>query len=498
MQLRRTFRKGIDMNDNNKLISKRFVGAVVALAAVTIVFLLNVISNAIGQSGPDALNDGAHLPTVANEEHGAGASTGLKTELPGQGSQTEDPAITLPEGTVGDDNGADDPQSSDAARHEPAEPAEPIEPDEPDEPAPVSVANLSEHDEELSGELGRIARSFNCVSASLAAFDGASGYFTYQYGFADVGARRNVEEETKFRIASLSKLIVVILAMTLVEEGLLDLDADISDYLGFEAKNPFFPDTPITSRMLMQHTSSIYDTGAFQSGRQAYAADTTRRLLNDSTVHRERQPGTLHEYSDFGYAVLVAVCEEASGKLLDEIAAEALFRPMGIDAAFAPVNLQNKNLATLYNSSHNQSRSVQTQLNHGASGALGHQHNLGIGNLTISALDFTRILVMLTEKGVYSGVRIISEESVREIHNTNVAAEHYRQGLSTRFQANAFMGEGVYWHTGSAYGVFTQFMYCMDTGRAVVAVTTGTRGEREPNGMIKVCLALSEPVWRPS
>ena len=476
------------MNDRIHGVWRWLAGAAVALAVVAIVFLFNILSNSIGQTNPETPDADAPSSFVIDEESDLSASSEQNAQLTGNQASSEqgDEPIT-------NDTHPEEPEITDNDNDEP--PLDDTPTDEQPEPIELSVANVSESDSGLTDILDGIARDFNCVSVSLAFFDGASEYRTYQYGFADISARRYVEEETKFRIASLGKFVVVILAMTLVEEGKLDLDTDISEYLGYEARNPFFPETPITSRMLMQHTSSIYDDGAFQSGRRAYEADTTRTLLNMSTAHRERQPGTLHEYSDFAYAVLAAVCEGVSGKLLDELAAEALFEPMGIDAAFAAGNLNNKNLATLYNSSHSQTRSVQTQLNQGASNELGHQHNLAIGNLTISALDYAKILKMLTDGGVYDGVRVLSEASVREIHNTDVAAEYYQQGLSTRFQDKAFMGKGVYWHTGSAYGIFTQFMYCLDTGKVVVVITTGTSGAREPNGMIKACLALSEPVW---
>ena len=405
-----------------------------------------------------------------------------------------------------------DPEEADT----PAQPPKPTEPHEPPEPTDepgangehnpgtgyeppgaidLPVVSINNTDEELSELLAGAASRFNSVAVSLASFDRENGYFTYQYGYADVSERRLIEEQTKIRVASLTKLVVVILAMNLVESGKLDLDTDISTYLGYAVRNPHYPGTPITTRMLMQHTSSLYDTGAFRSGNVAYEANTTRNLLNDSTVHRDREPGTQHEYSDFAYTVLGAVCESVSGKLLDTLAGEVLFAPLGIDAAFAPVNLKNKNLAALYNSNHAVSRSVQAQLNHSASGVLGHQHNLAVGNLTVSTLDYARILNMLINGGVYNGVRVLSEKSVNDIHNTNVAAEHYEQGLSVRYQEEAFMGGGVYWHTGSAYGTFAQFMYCIDTGRIVVVVATGVNGEREPNGMIKACLALAELVW---
>jgi CubicO group peptidase (beta-lactamase class C family) len=68
-----------------------------------------------------------------------------------------------------------------------------------------------------------------------------------------------VDEYSMFRIASISKLVAAVGIMQQVEAGTIDLDEDVSTYLGFTLRNPNFPDVPITCRHLMSHTSSIRD-----------------------------------------------------------------------------------------------------------------------------------------------------------------------------------------------------------------------------------------------
>ncbi|MEI6873889.1 MAG: serine hydrolase domain-containing protein, partial [Spirochaetota bacterium] len=80
------------------------------------------------------------------------------------------------------------------------------------------------------------------------------GYFGYR-GFDATGrrGRLSVDRETRFRVASLSKPVTAIGALRLTEKGLLDLDADVSGYLGFPLRNPHYPDAVITTRMLLSH-----------------------------------------------------------------------------------------------------------------------------------------------------------------------------------------------------------------------------------------------------
>ena len=72
-----------------------------------------------------------------------------------------------------------------------------------------------------------------------------------------------VDGRTLFRVASISKLVVALGVLRLVEERKLDLDRDVSDPLGWRLRNPHFPDAPVTLRHLLTHTSSLRDSGGY-------------------------------------------------------------------------------------------------------------------------------------------------------------------------------------------------------------------------------------------
>jgi len=113
-------------------------------------------------------------------------------------------------------------------------------------------------------------------------------------------------------------------------------------------------------------------------------------------------------------------------------------------------------------------------------------------------IDYARIMAMLGNNGILNEVRILSTASVRAIHRADVEGAAYEQGLGTRFSVGSFLpGEGFYWHTGSAYGVYAQYLYTMQQGsnRGVVVVTTGATTDREPNGMVSICTDLSAIAW---
>jgi CubicO group peptidase (beta-lactamase class C family) len=91
--------------------------------------------------------------------------------------------------------------------------------------------------------------------------DFTSDSITPEIVAGDAGvAGRAVTIDDPARVASISKLVVAIGVMRLVEQGKLDLDRDVNDYLGWRVRNPAFPDAPITLRALLSHQSGLRDT----------------------------------------------------------------------------------------------------------------------------------------------------------------------------------------------------------------------------------------------
>ena len=432
----------------------------------------------------------------------------ISRNLASNGSQEQNSTVEeTPEATEPESINGLDPDHDIDLDTEPDPDPEPLPEPEPSpdpDPEPEAmqedrVLDISEHDPDLADRLDEIAEEYNCAAVSLVIYDGDTGeYYTYHYGYADIQENHAIDENTKFRVASLSKLTTVLCAMVLVDEGELDLDEDISTYLGYNVTNRNHPDTPITTRMLMQHTSSIFDSDAFDSSRSRNSSRSNRQLLDAGSSFRNRRPGLRFEYTNLGYSILAAVCEMISGKSINTLSREVLFTPLGIDAAYVPSKLTyTGNIAVIYNSRHSVSRSVQSQLDITESATLGHDNHLAQGNLTISAIDYAKILAMLRNDGILHGIRVLSPEAVKAIHDTDVTGVTYDQGLGTRYSNGSFIsGEGSFWHTGSAYGTFAQYIYSADiNNRGVVVVTTGSNTERRSSGLLQVCTDLSVLVW---
>lgn len=165
-----------------------------------------------------------------------------------------------------------------------------------------------------------------------------------------------VDPETRWRVASISKPVVALGAMSLVAKGLLDLDKDVSDYLGYALRNPNFPEEAITTRMLLGHTSSLRDAGFYYpplghsvqdllipGGR--YFEEGRHFAPSDPFVNKA--PGFFYSYCNLGYGVLGGIIERVTGKRFDFFMKETIFVPLGIDGGFNPTLLSDQGFRSL-------------------------------------------------------------------------------------------------------------------------------------------------------
>ncbi len=150
-------------------------------------------------------------------------------------------------------------------------------------------------------------------------------------GMADRDTGRAVKGDDPVRVASVSKLVVALGVMRLVEAGKLDLDRDASAYLGWPLRHPGFPEVPVTLRMLLSHTSGLRDDADYAIP----LGDTVRARLGDPRAwDGEHKPGLFFRYTNLNFPVVASVMEAATGERFDRLMARLVFVPLKIDACY--------------------------------------------------------------------------------------------------------------------------------------------------------------------
>lgn len=150
-------------------------------------------------------------------------------------------------------------------------------------------------------------------------------------GLADRTSGRPLTPDDPVRVASVSKLIVALGVLRLVEAGKLDLDRDVSDYLGWRLRHPAYPDRPISLAQLLGHRSGLNDDTNYAL---PLDADLETALRDPAAWDKARPPGGDFAYANFNYPVVAAVVEGVTSERFDKAMTRIVFRPLGLDACF--------------------------------------------------------------------------------------------------------------------------------------------------------------------
>ncbi len=150
-------------------------------------------------------------------------------------------------------------------------------------------------------------------------------------GLAERASGRALTVNDPVRVASVSKLVVGLGVMRLVEQRRLDLDQDVSRWLGWPLRNPAYPERPITLRFLLSHRSGLTDASdeAIPPGQTVQQA--THR---PGAFDRSHPPGDYFRYANLNFVVIGAVMERATGERFDRLMRRLVLRPLGMQACF--------------------------------------------------------------------------------------------------------------------------------------------------------------------
>ena len=168
-------------------------------------------------------------------------------------------------------------------------------------------------------------------AAARVSFAGAQIKTARASGLADRATARRTRLDDPVRIASISKLAVAMAVMRLVEAGRLDLDRDVSAYLGWRLRNPGHPDYLISLRQLLSHMSGIRDGADYAL---ALDDDLPGHLHHSTAWDAGHRPGSYFSYANLNFPIVAAAMEGATGERFDRLMARLVFAPLKIDACF--------------------------------------------------------------------------------------------------------------------------------------------------------------------
>lgn len=305
------------------------------------------------------------------------------------------------------------------------------------------------------------------------------------YGQADIRNNVPMSLDGIMNIGSISKTFTTTAAMQLWEEGLLDLDADINEYLGFEIRNPSYPDKPITIFQILTHASSIQDGKAYS---HSYSCGDAEISLNDWIYNNltpegmyyykgdnfgNWSPGDKERYSNVAFGLLGLIIEKVANQPFNEYCKENIFEPLGmgntgwflseIDTSkhikpYAYVT--KKSRIDLLRNKKLYPKESEFKVGRYVENCLYSFPNYPDGLVRTSIRELSQYLIAMMNGGELKGARILSKETVDKMLSLQITGND-SQGLCWQtFKFESLSGSNTLWgHTGGDPGITTYLFF---------------------------------------
>lgn len=352
----------------------------------------------------------------------------------------------------------------------------------------------------------------------------------FHFGLRDNTRQLAMDENSKYRIASISKTFTALGLMKLNEQGLFDLDDNISDYMGYEIKNPNHPNVPITFRMLLSHRASLQDGSGYNGFLSATFSQNPVPNISQllipgganytANMWRQETPGTYFAYSNATFGLIGTLIEKISGQRFDLFMQEQILNPLGITGSYNVTLLPDiDDVAVIYR---NQSGWTPQVDNY--QGVMPSPMNLdgyvpgtnGLlfgpqGSLRASAAELGKMLKLFisegqSPEGLFTSETLAAMRVIEWNYSGNNGDNYYglfnRWGLGMH-HANTIADDQIClnqgWgtfigHPGEAYGLVSDAYFNEENEVAVVFMHNGIFGGHQ-NGTQSIYYTVEEDIF---
>ena len=271
-------------------------------------------------------------------------------------------------------------------------------------------------------------------------------------GWSDAENHVAMRRDTLFKMASNTKPVIATAVLKLAEQGLLELDASVGDYIPSWKTEAT---AGVTVRQLLCHTSGLRIPGVFvkpllpKSEARPDAPSLAAEVDRFSEIGVEAVPGSSFSYNNPGFQVLARLIEVASGQPLKSYLRESIYRPLQMTDSWNHESDAPADRMSRVYSWKDEARVLKWKPEDGPDWPIVR----GSGGMITTARDYAVFCQMFLNGGVYDGKRILSRESVNEAIGPQTLSAHTPEQLASR---SAFYGlgwvvdrNGVYSHSGS-------------------------------------------------
>jgi len=332
-----------------------------------------------------------------------------------------------------------------------------------------------------------IMGSHKVMGMSIAVVKKSKLVYAQSFGLKNQETKTALNNSDIFRIASISKSFSATAIMQLVEKRMISLDDDMSKLVGFIIRNPKYPETPITLKMVLSHRSSINDSQGYFS----LDAINPAKNPNWAKCYNNYAPDSGYMYCNLNYNMAGTIIEKISGERFDRYIQNHILQPLQLYGGYCVDSLDKQKFATIYEYSTDSAKFIASPNAYAARSEEIANYTMGYstpvfsptGGMKISASDLAKYMIMHSKMGKFNGKRIIARRSAKQMQTMISEKEQYGLALS---KSNKLI-EGVWLtgHTGSAYGLNSAMFFEPNKQYGFVVIINGSE-QKYLNGFNEV------------
>jgi CubicO group peptidase (beta-lactamase class C family) len=299
--------------------------------------------------------------------------------------------------------------------------------------------------------------------------------YSHGYGYSDVKSKKPVSvDDTLFRPGSISKLFTCTAVMQLVEQGKLDLDRDVNDYLDF--KIPATYSQPITLRRIMTHTSGFEEWGKDLFVPAAADLEPIGEVLPHHLPARIFAPGEMPAYSNYAMTIAGYIVQRVSGEKFEDYIANHIYKPLGIiHSTF--VQPLPADLKPLMSSGY--------ALASGGAKDFEFVNSAPAGSMSTSAADIAKFMIAHLQDGRYGDTQILKPETAKLMHSRAFGPVADLNGMALAFFQENQNGHTIIGHGGDTVYFHSHLHLILDANVGLfISLNSAGRGDVDIRGTV--------------
>ncbi|MGO4889583.1 serine hydrolase domain-containing protein [Anaerobacillus sp. MEB173] len=280
----------------------------------------------------------------------------------------------------------------------------------------------------------------------------------YQQGFGYANLEKGLQvdpSQSLFRIGSVTKLFTATAIMQLVEQGLIDVEADINEYLtDFQIDTKAFQ--PIRVKHLLTHTPGFDEKIIGMAARDYRDRMPLREYVREHQPEMIREPGQYVQYSNYGMALLGLIIEEVSGLTYEQYIEDHILKPLDMNNTHVMMNpAVEEKMAREY---FPMGDTYQEE-------PLYDFHVYPAGSMIATAEDMAKFMLVHLNEGTWNNTTVLNEETARLMHERQFSQHLNVQGFGYGFFERLQNGHRFLEHGGNTGG--TNSMLTIDKERNI-------------------------------